>query len=503
MSVEPEEFFKRLEDSGLLNDSIVEQQDQLLRASSGDAAAAELVQQNLLTDFQSEVLVKGESIPLVIGDYVVTDRIGRGGMGYVLKGRHRRMKRQVAIKFLLKSLTESEDLQRRFEREVEAAAQLHHQNIVTAYDAGVHDGSHYLVMQYVDGDDLSHIVKTQGPLSVAEAVDVIQQAAEGLGYAHEQGIVHRDIKPGNLLRDSRGIVRILDMGLARIKPSPGDALDGGAHADLTNTGSVMGTIDYMAPEQALDAKSADHRADIYALGCTLYFLLTGNPPFRSDTIMRRLLAHREQDAPLITHTRPEAPSELDQIFATMMAKKKEDRYASMKHLIAALNSLELDASSAEQIATIDAPDDGSGGFIKLPEDDELDDSDSSVPGMDSPALLADSSPSATTPTGSAAMNAPSAADDATLVESDSQLSQTMMESDADSMAQAEPLPQAPSSATGPPPDTAEPGPARGGSPLRKIIVPGIVTTLVVAVLFAISRNGTDKAGTPESLADHL
>jgi serine/threonine protein kinase len=371
MAVGPEEFFKRLEDSGLLNDSIVEQKDTLLAADSAEAAGAGLVARKLLTPFQSDVLVSGEQIPLVVGDYVVTDSIGRGGMGYVLKARHRRMKREVAIKFLLKSLTESDDLQRRFEREVEAAAQLDHQHIVTAYDAGIHEGSHYLVMQYVDGEDLSHLVKSSGPLDISDAVDLIRQAATGLGYAHDRGIIHRDIKPGNLLLDDEGVVRILDMGLARIMPSPGDALEGGAQADLTNTGSVMGTIDYMAPEQALDSKSVDHRTDIYALGCTLYFLLTSNPPFRNDTVMRRLLAHREQPAPKISEYCRDAPRELDDIFAMMMAKSPDDRFPSMKHLVVALESLELDNSEAEQMATLDMPDDGSGDFISLPQEDAL------------------------------------------------------------------------------------------------------------------------------------
>lgn len=366
MTVGPEDFFKRIEESGLLNDSIVEQKDRLRAVSSGEEAAADLVSQKLLTAYQSEVLLSGEDVPLVLGDYVVTESIGRGGMGYVLKARHRRMKRTVAIKFLLKSLTDSEDLRRRFEREVEAAAQLDHQNIVTAYDAGVHEGSHYLVMQYVDGEDLSQIVKSSGPMEIPDAVDVIRQAALGLGYAHDRGIIHRDIKPGNLLLDSEGVVRILDMGLARMTPSPGDELEGGANADLTNTGSVMGTIDYMAPEQALDAKSVDHRADIYALGCTLYFLLTSNPPFRNETVMRRLLAHREQPAPRISEYRPGAPPELDDIFATMMAKSPDDRFPSMKHLIAALDSLGLNDSEDAQMATLDVPDDGTGGFVGLP-----------------------------------------------------------------------------------------------------------------------------------------
>ena len=296
-----------------------------MTSASAEQAAQELVRLELLTEFQADVTLKQEAIPLVIGDYIVEKMLGRGGVDFVLKARHRRMKRPVAIKFLLKSLTESEDFQKRFEREVEAAAQLDHQNIVTAYDAGIHDGNHYLVMQYVDGDDLSALVKVKGPFGISAAVDAIHQAAEGLDCAHELGIVHRDIKPSNLLMDRKGVVRVLDMGLARIQRSPGDAVDGTGNADLTGTGSVLGTIDYMAPEQAIDAKKADHRANIYTLGCTLYFLLTGNPPFGNETIMRRLLAHRQSKIPKIREVRPEASDELEQIFSTMMAKRKEEK----------------------------------------------------------------------------------------------------------------------------------------------------------------------------------
>ncbi len=326
----------------------------LLELPTAEEAARQLIERNLLTEFQARVLADGDNVPLIIGDYVVVGSLGRGGMGYVLKARHRRMKRDVAIKFLLKELTASTDMRRRFEREVEAAAQLNHQNIVTAYDAGEHtDGSCYLVMQFVDGDDLSHLVKANGPLKLPQAIDIICQAAEGLAFAHDKGIVHRDIKPGNLLLDKDGVVRILDMGLARMRPSPGDSIEGGAHADLTNTGSVMGTIDYMAPEQALDAKSADHRADIYSLGCTLWFLLSGNPPYRSDTIMRRLLAHREQQIPSVRSLWPDAPSELDDIFKSMMAKSKEDRFPSMRHLIVALRGLDKEDLEVGQMATMD------------------------------------------------------------------------------------------------------------------------------------------------------
>jgi serine/threonine protein kinase len=351
----PTELLQQLETCGLLSASIAELRDSLLEFPSAQEAADDLVRLKLLTTFQADVTLNGKAIPLVIGDYVVDEMLGRGGMGYVLKARHRRMKRPVAIKFLLKSLTESSDFQKRFEREVEAAAQLDHQNIVTAYDAGIHDGNHYLVMQFVDGDDLSHIVKTRGPLSISVAVDVVRQAAEGLDCAHDLGIIHRDIKPSNLLTDKKGVVRVLDLGLARIQRSPGDAVGSTGHADLTGTGSVLGTIDYMAPEQALDAKKADHLADIYSLGCTLYFLLTGNPPFGNETIMRRLLAHRQSEIPQLSQVRPEASNQLQQVFEMMMAKKRKDRHPSMKHLIVALDSLDLADSEADQIATLDMP----------------------------------------------------------------------------------------------------------------------------------------------------
>ena len=390
MPTEQATFLKRLEASGLLNDSIVAAWPRLTGLQSAEDAADELVRDSLLTEFQSEVLLGDDSIPLVIGDYVVQDMIGQGGMGVVLKARHQRMRRAVAIKFLLKSQAPSKSIERRFEREVQAAAQLDHPHIVTAYDAGVHtDGSYYLVMQYVEGQDLSSLVKKSGPLPVPLAIHAIVQAAEGLGYAHENGIVHRDVKPGNLLLDHVGVVRVLDMGLARIRATPGEEIGDAGHADLTNTGSVMGTIDYMAPEQALDARTADHRADIYGLGCTLYFLLTGNPPYLRDTIMQRLLAHREDEIPRLRVVRPQIPQELDDLVAQMLAKKPADRHVSMRQLIVDVGRLNITATSPDIMETLDQPlSDSEGSSIvfapaneEFPAEESARPSDSPQPGV--------------------------------------------------------------------------------------------------------------------------
>jgi hypothetical protein len=188
-------------------------------------------------------------------------------------------------------------------------------------------------MEYVAGTDLSALVKKNGPLPVERALNYVLQAAQGLEAAHAQGISHRDIKPANLLLDHQGTVKILDMGLARIG---GDAA---GQAELTATGAVMGTVDYMAPEQALNTKTADARADIYSLGCSLFYLLTGKATYHGDTLMAKLLAHREQPIPSIRDVRPEAPEPVEAVFSRMIAKSIEDRYQTMTEVIADLQSL--------------------------------------------------------------------------------------------------------------------------------------------------------------------
>jgi serine/threonine protein kinase len=210
-----------------------------------------------------------------------------------------------------------------------------HPNVVAALDAREHQGVHYLVMEYVEGQDLATILRERGPLPNEKAVDYIIQAAQGLEYAHKRGIVHRDIKPSNLLLDSEGTVKILDMGLARIAS---DAGAGNQPDQLTTSGQVMGTCDYMAPEQAEDTHSVDHRADIYSLGCTLYRLLTGEPLYTGTTLMAVLLAHRENKVPLLSERLPDVPESVDAVFQKMVAKHPDDRYASMAEVIEALQA---------------------------------------------------------------------------------------------------------------------------------------------------------------------
>ena len=339
MSVSLERFVQNLTESGLMSAADISSfQDSLpteRRPKDAETLARELVRSNKLTKYQVQMVYQGKTKGLVFGQYVVLDKLGKGGMGVVLKAQHRRMKRTVAIKVLSSDAMKQAGAIERFRREVEAAANLSHPNVVTAYDADEYQGMHYLAMEYVDGRDLAKMVKEQGPLGVQQAAECILQAARGLQYAHSKGIIHRDIKPGNLLLDKDGTVKVLDMGLARIAEVEADL--GGAER-LTTAGQVMGTCDYMAPEQSLDTHQADARADVYSLGCTLYRLLTGNPPYEAESSAKLFLLHLKSPIPSLCTARPEVPEALDAICRRMLAKKPEDRYQSMAEVIAELEA---------------------------------------------------------------------------------------------------------------------------------------------------------------------
>lgn len=350
MAVQLDRFLQRLLASGIISAEDVQSVLDGIDAERPDASNADvsqlLVKSGKVTPYQATQLTADNGEPLVLGNYIVLEKLGQGGMGVVYKAQHRRMKRLVALKMLSASVTGNPEVLRRFQREVEAAARLDHPNIVTAYDADEANGTHFLVMQYVAGTDLFARVRADGPLSVDSAIKCILQAARGLDYAHTHGIVHRDIKPANLLLDEAGTVKILDMGLARVDAAGTD------HDQLTGSGQIMGTADYMAPEQAVDSKSVDARADIYSLGVTFWFLLTGRPLYSGSSLYTRMRAHQTDPIPSLRSACPQVSAELEAVFVKMVAKTPEARYQSMREVIVELGRSEsgrsVDQSGGER-----------------------------------------------------------------------------------------------------------------------------------------------------------
>lgn len=324
--------------------------EQLAAGDDSDLAGLTraLLERGVLTGHQADLLRAGKADELVLGNYVILEKLGAGGMGAVFKARHRRMKRIVAIKVLRQVQGSGPLAFDRFQREVEAVAKLEHPNVVMAYDADESQIGPFLVMEFVAGSDLETLVKTSGPMAVCDAVDAVIQAGRGLAYAHSRGVVHRDIKPANLLRDAQNTVKVADLGLARFVGETAPTQDGG----LTQAGAVFGTVDFMSPEQAFDSKEADHRSDIYSLGCTLYFLLAGTPVFSGSSMMAKLLAHRESPIPSLCQARRDVSEALDHLFQRMIAKRSLDRPESMDAVVRELESILGELKSGTKLPTV-------------------------------------------------------------------------------------------------------------------------------------------------------
>ncbi len=346
-----------LRESQLLHESDVNALSHLEDSSATDLATimCKFVSDGKLTRFQASRLLQGKSHGWVLGDYTIVDQLGAGGMGLVFKAQHRMMQRTVAIKVVPSLLLNSRTGLQRFHREIQAVAKLRHPNIVTAFDAGQFEGVNYLVMELLSGETLGRRIRTIGPLPINVALEYMRQIAQGLAYAHQQGIVHRDVKPDNIwIEDQPADVpstvspktqspkndlqensrlKLLDFGLSHVRL---DHLNDDGR--LTLGSNILGTIGYVAPEQARDSNSVDPRSDIYSLGCTLWCMVTGEPPYKDKSLLENYAQHRFSPVPDLSKHRPDAPRGLVQLLQRMMAKNIEDRPSGMQAL-----AIELDA----------------------------------------------------------------------------------------------------------------------------------------------------------------
>jgi hypothetical protein len=292
-------------------------------------------------------------VPIQLGRYQLLDKLGQGGMGEVYLAHDASLDRSVALKLLPHVSVHDPDALARFRREARALAKLSHPGIVQAFDSDSADGRHFLVMEYVQGHSLGRLLKEHGRLPPGLAADYIRQAALALQHAHERGLIHRDLKPSNLLVTPQGQVKLLDLGLARfLQDQVGDA-------NLTREGAGMGTPDYCAPEQYRDAHRADGRADVYALGCTLYHLLTGHVPFPGSSLSEKYRAHAEQEPQPVGESCPEVPVGLVLVLRRMMAKRPQDRFRSAGEAAEALAPFVADCSPGAALLQTSANWDGS------------------------------------------------------------------------------------------------------------------------------------------------
>jgi serine/threonine protein kinase len=299
------------------------------------ALCARMRADGLLGAFHVEQLLRGKYRGFFLGKHKLIDRIGLGGMGQVFLAEHVNMRRRVAIKVLPPDRAQNEFSRERFLREARAAGQLDHPNLVRAFDVDCEGDVYFLVMEFVDGVSFHDLVSRHGQLDATRAAYYLWQAAHGLAYMSARGLVHRDVKPANLLVDRQGVVKLLDLGLVRSQQESDDL--------TRNEGvKILGTADYLAPEQALECSRVDVRADIYSLGATGFFLLTGKPPYEGAKIAQKLIAHQVQRVPAVRELRPDVPPALAAVVERMLAKRPAERYQTPGEVIAALDPWTID-----------------------------------------------------------------------------------------------------------------------------------------------------------------
>ncbi len=291
-----------------------------------------LIEKEAITRWQADKLLAGKSKGFFLGKYKLLRHLGSGGMSSVYVAEHVLMHQLRAVKVLPKNRVNDSSYLARFRLEAQATAKLDHRNIVRAYDIDNDRDQHYIVMELVRGRDLQSIVKDKGPLSYDDACRYIIQASAGLQHAHEHKLIHRDIKPANLLVDDDGVVKILDLGLALFSNSEMASLT------IAHNENVLGTADYLSPEQAINSHTVDHRADVYSLGCTFYYLLTGHAPFNDGTLAQRIAKHQTVMPDEIQKDRPDCPRDLSDICMKMMQKKPHKRYQTAREVAETLSA---------------------------------------------------------------------------------------------------------------------------------------------------------------------
>ncbi len=347
-----ESISQMLVESKLLPEVTVEelQRHFPVQTRSADGFLSLLLSRNLLTPWQAKQLRSGRHRGFKLGSYILKSHLARGGMSTLYVVEHIETRKSFALKVLPPSKASEASYLSRFQREADLAAQLNHENIMKVYDvSSCTENSqtiHFMVMELLHGRDLFNAVATDGPLSIRNAAEVIRQAAVGLQYAHDRGLVHRDVKPGNLFLANDGTTKIVDLGLAAVLEGQAESLT------RQHDERVLGTADYLAPEQAVDSHRVDSRADIYALGCAFYYALTGRPPFTDGTLAQRILAHQQQHPRSVTEFRGDVPMEIQSLLQKMLVKRRGDRIQTCREVA---ETLEAWALRAIEDSSIDRP----------------------------------------------------------------------------------------------------------------------------------------------------